>query len=110
MGRLTRKDGSLPVTREMLAGGAAGLCQVRCSQMSSLKQLTDVVPICVSDHHHYADGAAENPASGCWASGGHTQGCWTGIIYIFPPVPNSTSESAKSKRNYVRLQHLNVGR
>ena len=30
--RLTRKDGSLPVTREMLAGGAAGLCQVRENQ------------------------------------------------------------------------------
>lgn len=26
--RLTRKDGSLPVTREMMAGGAAGLCQI----------------------------------------------------------------------------------
>ena len=28
--RLTKKDGTLPVTREMMAGGSAGLCQV-CS-------------------------------------------------------------------------------
>ena len=29
IGRLTKKDGTLPVTREMMAGGSAGLCQVR---------------------------------------------------------------------------------